>query len=95
MRRSRRLGFAGGLLDAMREMPGGTMFLAILAFSVGIETGHQLVVLPLFGFLKAARNLQADVVKRTQLAMAFQRVGSVAISVAGTYYLCVALVGNS
>jgi hypothetical protein len=53
------------------------------------------VVLPLFGFLKAARNLQADVVKRTQLAMALQRVGSVGISVAGAYYLCVALVGNS
>ena len=47
------LGFAGGLLNAMREMPGATMFLAILAFSVGVEAGHQMVVLPLFAFLKA------------------------------------------
>ena len=42
------LGFAGGLLDAMREMPSGTMFVAIFAFSLGIEAGHQMVVLPLF-----------------------------------------------
>jgi hydrogenase/urease accessory protein HupE len=89
------LGFAGGLLEAMREMPSGTMFLAILAFSIGIETGHQMVVLPLFALLKAARRSQADVVKRTHLTMAFQRIGSVGISAAGVYYLCVALTGNS
>jgi len=31
------LGFASGLLEAMREMQTGTMLLAILAFSIGIE----------------------------------------------------------
>jgi hydrogenase/urease accessory protein HupE len=45
------LGFAGGLLEAMREMQTGTMLLAILAFSIGIELGHQMVVLPLFAIL--------------------------------------------
>jgi hydrogenase/urease accessory protein HupE len=89
------LGFAGGLLEAMREMQTGTMLLAILAFSIGIELGHQMVVLPLFGFLKAARQSQADAVRRTHLPMAFQRIGSAVISLAGVYYLCLALTGNS
>jgi hydrogenase/urease accessory protein HupE len=88
------LGFAGGLLEAMREMPGGTMFLAIIAFSIGVETGHQMVVLPLFALLKAARKSQPDAVTRTRLSMAFQRLGSAGISLAGVYYLCLALAGN-
>jgi len=89
------LGFAGGLLDAMRELQSGTMLLAILAFSVGVEAGHQMVVLPLFAFLKAARHLQPDVVARAQLSMALQRIGSAGISIAGAYYLCLAFSGNS
>ncbi len=52
------LGFAGGLLDAMREMPSGTMFVAIFAFSFGVEAGHQMVVLPLFALLKTIRHAQ-------------------------------------
>jgi hypothetical protein len=66
------LGFAGGLLEAMREMQTGTMLLAILAFSIGIELGHQMVVLPLFGILKTAGHWQPDAVRRTHLAMAFR-----------------------
>ena len=88
------LGFAGGLLDTMREMPGATLFLAILAFSIGVEAGHQMVVLPLFACLKAARQTQRDPVTRARLSMAFQRIGSAGISVAGAYYLCLALTGN-
>jgi hypothetical protein len=89
------LGFAGGLFEAMREMQTGTMLLAILAFSIGIEFGHQMVVIPLFGFLKAALHSQPDTVKRTCLSMAFQQIGSAVISLAGAYYLCLALTGNS
>ena len=89
------LGFAGGLLEAMREMNTGTMLLAIVAFSIGIELGHQMVVLPLFGFLKAVRQSQPDAVRRTHLSMAFQRTGSAVISLAGVYYLCLALTGYS
>jgi hypothetical protein len=33
------LGFAGGLLDAMGEMPSATMLLVLLAFRIGVETG--------------------------------------------------------
>lgn len=89
------LGFAGGLLDAMREMPGAAMLLAILAFSVGVEAGHQMVVLPLFAFLKAARQTQTQGVVRTQFSMTVQRIGSAAISVASVYYLGLAFVGHS
>ncbi|HEX3356992.1 MAG TPA: HupE/UreJ family protein [Tepidisphaeraceae bacterium] len=85
------LGFAGGLLDAMRQMPNATMLLAILAFSIGVETGHQMVVLPLFTLLKTARQVKSDVVARTHLSMAFQRIGSAGISMAGVYYLWIAL----
>jgi HupE / UreJ protein len=88
------LGFAGGLLEAMREMQSGTMLLAILAFSIGIESGHQMVVLPLFAFLRAMRHSQRDAVARTRLSMALQRIGSAGIAVAGSYYLCLALAGN-
>ena len=89
------LGFAGGLLAAMREMQTGTMLLAILAFSIGIELGHQVVLLPLFALLKAARHWQPDAVRRTHLSMAFQRIGSAAIFLVGVYYLCLALTGHS
>jgi hypothetical protein len=88
-------GFAGGLLEAMREMNTGTMLLAIVAFSIGIELGHQMVVLVLFGFLGAVRRWQPDAVRRTHLSMPFQRIGSAMISLAGVYYLCLAMTGNS
>jgi hypothetical protein len=41
----------------MREMNTGTMLLAILAFSIGIELGHPMVVFALFGFLIPAANV--------------------------------------
>jgi HupE / UreJ protein len=88
------LGFAGGLLEAMREMQSATMLLAVLAFSIGIEAGHQVVVLPLYGFLRMIRHAQRDAVTRTRLSMALQRIGSAGIAVAGSYYLCLAVTGN-
>jgi hydrogenase/urease accessory protein HupE len=54
------MGFAGGLLDVMQGLPRETAVLAILGFSVGVETGHQVVLLPLYGFLRAARQLRRD-----------------------------------
>jgi len=87
------LGFAGGLLDAMHEMQTGTMFLAIIAFSLGVETGHQMVVLPLFVLIKSARQARQGVA-RTQLSMAFQRIGSAGILVAGVYYLGIQITGR-
>jgi hydrogenase/urease accessory protein HupE len=89
------LGFAGGLLDLMYQMPKGTILLAILGFSLGVEAGNQMVLLPLFGLLKAVRHSQSDTALQTRLARAFQRFGSAGISLAGVYYLCIALTGSS
>jgi hypothetical protein len=85
------LGFAGGLLDAMQTMSGVTVVLAILAFSIGVELGHQLIVLPLFGILKAARGLRDDALQRDRLSLQALRYGSAVISIAGLYYLVLAI----
>jgi hydrogenase/urease accessory protein HupE len=85
------LGFAGGLLEAMQEMHGSTIVLAILAFSLGVEAGHQMVVIPLFSTLKLIRHTREDAVAKERFSMAVQRLGSVAISVAGLFYLFIAL----
>ncbi len=89
------LGFAGGLLDLMHQMPKGTILLAILGFSLGVEAGNQMVLLPLFGLLKAIRLSQPDVAPRARFSRSLQRIGSVGVSAAGTYYLCLALTGAS
>lgn len=88
------LGFAGGLLDAMHEMQSGAMFLAIVAFSMGVEAGHQMVVLPLFGLVKAVRQVRPGAVAQVNLSMALQRIGSAGILVAGIYYLGMQITGR-
>lgn len=85
------LGFAGPLLFAMQGMEGLTIVLAILAFSLGVEIGHQVVVLPLFAGLKVARKTRETPEAKDRLSVLAQRFGSAAISVAGTYYLVMAL----
>ena len=85
------LGFAGGLLEAMQEMHGTTIVLAILAFSLGVEAGHQMVVIPLFSTLKLIRHTRESAEAKESFSMAVQRLGSVAISVAGLFYLFIAL----
>lgn len=85
------LGFAGGLIEAMQQMQTSTMLLAICAFSIGIEFGHQMIVLPLFALLKTVRLSQTDPLAQTKLSFNLQRLGSAGISLAGMYYLCLAL----
>ena len=85
------LGFAGGLLDVMHQMQTGTVLLALLGFSLGVEAGHQAVLLPLFASLKVARRVRTGRIARTRFAQALQRLGSAGIATAGVYYLCVAL----
>lgn len=85
------LGFAGGLLDAMQAMSGTTIVLAIAAFSIGVEVGHQLVVIPLFAALKLARRTRPEPEQRDRLSLVAQRYGSAAICVAGMYYLVAAV----
>ncbi len=80
------LGFAGGLLDAMEGLPRIGTWIALGAFSLGVEIGHQAVVLPLFGTLAMSRQQWKDGLTRPAL-----RYGSSIISVCGLYYLCVAV----
>jgi hydrogenase/urease accessory protein HupE len=80
------LGFAGGLLDAMEGLPRIGTWIALLAFSLGVEIGHQVVVLPLFGVLALGRHQLQDRFTRPTM-----RYGSMLISLCGVYYLCVAL----
>jgi hypothetical protein len=75
----------------MQEMQGATILLAIVAFSVGVEAGHQMVVLPLFAALKMARQTRHDPAARDRLSMTAQRFGSAAISIAGLFYMFLAL----
>ena len=85
------LGFAGGLLDAMDGLSGVAVGLAIAAFSLGVELGHQMVVLPVFFGLKLARATRPDDAGRERLSLATMRAGSLLVCLAGTIYLIAAL----
>ena len=80
------LGFAGGLLDAMEGLPVLSLGLALLAFSIGVEVGHQVVVLPLFGALRFGQARCSEGFRAGLL-----RYGSAGISLAGLYYFVDAL----
>jgi hydrogenase/urease accessory protein HupE len=82
------LGFAGGLLSAMEGMAGLAVGLAILAFSAGVEIGHQMVVLPIFGALTTARRLAPPA---ALVPARVVRYGSAGILAAGMFYLVAAL----
>lgn len=82
------LGFAGGLLDAMSGMALGSIALAIVAFSVGVELGHQVVVLPAFFGLKLLHKVDAGV---PRLGKWTQCYGSALISLFGLAYFFAAL----
>jgi hypothetical protein len=80
------LGFAGGLLDAMEGLPAIGIWIALAAFSLGVEVGHQVVVIPLFGLLALGRSWLQESVQRPIV-----RYGSSLISVCGVYYLFVSV----
>ena len=72
----------------MEGMAGLAVGLAIVAFSLGVEIGHQMVVLPIFGALKAARRATPQA---AQIPLRALRYGSAGIFVAGLFYLVSAL----
>lgn len=82
------LGFAGGLLDAMSGMALGSVALAIIAFSIGVEIGHQVVVLPAFYGLILLRRADAGIPRFSKWT---QRYGSAIISLFGLAYFYAAL----
>jgi hypothetical protein len=83
------LGFAGGLLAAMEGMPGVAIATAIIAFSIGVELGHQVVVIPLFAALTPSRRKAAAT--HALRPMPIVRFGSAAVCLAGVFYLFAAL----
>jgi hypothetical protein len=85
------LGFAGGLLDAMQGLPAVAVAIAVAAFSLGVEIGHQAVVLPVFFGLRLARSACAGQAARDRVTHLSMRYGSALISLAGLFYLTVAL----
>lgn len=88
------LGFASGLLTVMHQLPKSLVYWGIVSFSVGVEVGHQLILFPLFGLLKAIRSSQQTVLRSEQLPIAIRRLGSVVIALAGFYYLGLAFTNN-
>ncbi len=71
------LGFAGGLVAAMQGFAPSAVAAAIGGFSIGVELGHQVVVLPLLGLLAALRKWAPQAVTATVywLGMAILAVG--------------------
>lgn len=82
------LGFAGGLLDSMSTMRGGAAVMAMIAFSIGIEIGHQFVVLPAFGSLRLFHRTTGSTLSQVG---SVQKYGSGGIALAGVGYLVAAL----
>ncbi len=85
------LGFAGGLLEAMSGMAGASVARAILGFSLGVELGHQVVVLPLLGLRRLLQAAGDGEERKQPWSVGMSRYGSAAISLAGAFYLVSAL----
>ena len=75
----------------MADLPGIAIATAIAAFSVGVEAGHQVVVLPLFGALTLFRRFDARELTAGKLTSRARYVGSAAVLTAGIYYLVLAV----
>jgi len=78
------LGFAGGLKEAMSEIPALALGLALVAFSLGVEIGHQVVVIPLFVLLQGVRRCDAS--RQHPMTPRVLKLGSLAISIGGVYF---------
>ncbi len=88
------LGFAGGLLDAMQDLPGLPLGAALGGFSIGVELGHQIVVLPIFGALFLMREGLVDPAARERFSLRVLRGGSAFIALAGMFYFVAAVRGS-
>jgi hydrogenase/urease accessory protein HupE len=82
------LGFAGGLMELMHAMPTNLLVFAITGFSLGVEAGNQLVLLPLYGILQLLKRSQKNDVK-SPLVLTFRRYTSGLVAIAGMYYLVI------
>lgn len=88
------LGYAGGMLHAMEGMPATAIGASLVAFSIGVEIGHQLIVLPFFALLMLGRKKLDTSEQERPFTKLSLRYGSVIISIAGLYYLVFSLMGD-
>jgi len=86
------LGFAGGLIEAMQGLPSLDFWTAIAGFSLGVEAGHQLIVLPLLLLMYASRRL--DLSQTWSLTPKLVRALSLLIALGGAHFLIAALAHN-
>jgi hypothetical protein len=81
-------------MSAMAGGAGAAIGVSILGFSVGVELGHQIVVLPIFTGMKLARAAGPSAspdVDRRRLPLGLMRAGSLLVAAAGLFYLAGAL----
>ena len=64
---------------------------AVSGFALGVESGHQLVALPLFGVLVLLRGWGRADPAKGRFVLPLLRAASACVSVAGTFYLVAAL----
>jgi F0F1-type ATP synthase assembly protein I len=74
----------------MHAMPRNLIVFAILGFSLGVEAGNQLVLLPLYGILKGVKHVQEKAGNQKKL-FTIQQLASGLVAMAGLYYLYMAL----
>lgn len=84
------LGFAGGLKDAMSQLPSVALWTALASFSIGVELGHQIVVIPLYMALRSFKRQYCPTAASLLTTRAGQ-IGSAGICLAGVYFLVVAV----
>jgi hypothetical protein len=80
------LGFAGPLVEALQGAPRAAVMVGIVGFSLGVELGHQLVVLPLFALTRGLARSTHD--RSFSITL---RAGSVATALGGAFFLVRAL----
>jgi hydrogenase/urease accessory protein HupE len=85
------LGFAGGLMDLMHAMPQTVLVLALVGFSLGVEAGNQVVLLPLYAILIGARRFAERSDQGLWMTTAMRRIGSGIVAAGGVYFLGLAL----
>ena len=83
------LGFAGGLLEVMHAMPAHTIAFALIGFSIGVEAGNQLVLLPLFAVVSAIKKVSINRLFSPHPLIV--KAASIVVAIAGVYYLIVAV----
>ena len=93
------LGFAGGLLETMEGLPAINLAVSLIAFTLGVELAHQVLIVPLYFVLRFLRRrfggsdvgeaAPAEVVRPS--APLGMRLASVAISLVGMMYFVASL----